>query len=127
MSNGTNFFDDLIEERLADLHTAMPCRVEKYDEATGKADVTPLFKRKFKGQEAQEMPLLTGLPTLKRKRKVSDNPVSYEVYPLDLEHGDIVLVIFAERALDNALTGSPVDPAHSRKHALKDGIVIGLL
>jgi len=127
VSKSTAFFDDLLEERLADLHTAMPCRVERFDEATGKTDVTPLFKRKFRGHAAQEMPLLTGLPTLKRKRKVSDDPVSYEVYPLDLEPGDIVLVIFAERALDNALTGFPVDPVYSRKHALKDGIVIGLL
>ena len=49
-----------------------------------------------------------------------DGPV-YEV-------GDIVLVVFCERAIDEALlAGRPVEPVSSRQHDLSDGIVVGVI
>ena len=97
MSGGIDFFDGLIEERLTNLHTAMPCRVRKFNEANGTADIVPLFMRKFKGKPPQAMPMLINVPVIKRKyRKDGVIEVEDTVY----ESGDIVLVVFVERAMD---------------------------
>lgn len=124
MSEFIKLIEGTIEGRLADLHTAMPCRVERFNESAGTADVLPLFKRKFKGQTAQNMPLLVGLPAVKRKYKSGENIVTEAPF---YEPGDIVLVVFCERAMDRALLGQPVDPLYNRKHSLDDGVIIGLL
>lgn len=119
------FFDDLLSERLAHLHTCMPARVVRFDALAMTADVQPLFMRRFEGRPAEALPLLLGLPVLRRKVDAGglvqvDSPV--------LEPGDIVVVLFAERALDRAMiSDEPADPEHGRRHALEDGIILGLL
>jgi hypothetical protein len=124
VSETINFLDGIIEERLSQLHTVMPCRVERFNESQGTADVVPLFMRKFKNMSAQVMPKQSGLPILKRKIKNGDIVTIESPY---YERGDIVLVVFAERALDRVSTGKIADPQFDRKHGLDDGIIIGYL
>lgn len=113
MSEAIKFLDGLIEERVANIHTCMPCRVERF--YGDSADVQPIFKRKLKNGQEIAYPLLVNVPVLKRKTKPGIEPVIDSPY---YEKGDIVLVVFAERALDGA---------GNRKHDLSDGIIIGLL
>lgn len=111
MSEALKFLDGLIEERINELHTSMPARVERFDEAKCTADVQPLFKRTLKSGQQVPLPLLMGLPTLKFKTKE-------KTYQPFFESGDTVLVVFTERSLDSA---------GSRKHDLSDGVIVGLL
>lgn len=128
MSEAIGFLDGIIDERLAHLHTAMPCRVESYNESEGTCDVVPLFMRKFVNGSAQQLPKLIDLPVMKRKRKtVVDGEVVPVVDEPYYERGDVVLVLFAERALDRVRSGKVADPQYGRKHALEDGIIIGYL
>lgn len=115
MSAGVKFLDGLLLQALADLHTAMPCRVESYDEGNGTANVLPLFKRKFKDSAPEPLPKLVGVQVTKRKYKESG---VVKVENTCYEPGDIVLVVFAERALDGN---------GNRMHSLEDGIIVGLL
>lgn len=126
MSSSLNFFDDMIEERLAQLHTLAPCRVESYNESAGTANVVPLFMRKFRDRAAEAMPPLTAVPVLKRKYRNTPGGSIQTDIPV-YERGDIVLVGFAERALDHVLSGRIADPQFERKHALEDGIILGYL
>lgn len=123
MKEAIKFIDAVIEERLSDLHTCMPCKVVKYDESEGIADIVPLFKRKFKDKPPEPYPLITNVPVMKRKIKTGAVEVDEPFYEKD----DIVLVIFAERALDYVLEGKMADPKYKRKHDLTDAIIIGLL
>jgi hypothetical protein len=125
MSEAIKYLNKMIENRLTDLHTAMPCKVESYNEAEGTAKVIPLFKIKFLGEDvAQERPPLIDVPVIKHRYRISGNLVEYKpVY----QAGDIVLVIFLERAFDMVKNGEIADPIYNRKHALDDSIIIGLL
>lgn len=125
MSDAIRFLDGLLEERLAHLHTCMPARVTRYDAERARADVQPLYMRRDRGAARPvPLPLLTDLPVLRRRILVDEIPV---VETPHYEPGDIVLIAFAERALDRVLGGAMSDPGYSRKHALEDGIVLGLL
>lgn len=115
MSEGVNFMDGFIVEALANIHTAMPCTVESYNSSAGTANVVPIFKRKFKGEAPQLLPKLVDVPVTKRKYKEND---VVKVENTFYEPGDIVLVVFAERALDGI---------GGRMHSLEDGVIVGLL
>ncbi len=119
MSDGISFLEGLIEERLAHLHTAMPARVESFDPVKMRATVQPLFRRKFKGQGAIRMPLLLDVPVAFIRAG------GFVIRP-PFRKGDIVLVVFSERAIDNVIyAGEEADPGINRKHALDDAIVVG--
>ena len=142
MSDGTSFFRGMIEERVAQIHTAMPCRVESFNESDVTADVKPLFKAKYKGKESEERPIIKDVPLIKRKRKrekittttvdgtsdIRQATGDDEIY-IDspyLETGDIVMVVFCERALDG-LNSEPIEPISARKHSLQDAVILGVL
>lgn len=113
-------------EALCNLHTAMPCKVERYNESEGTADVVPLFMRVYADGRKEAYSIVTNVPAVKRKWKDSQGEVRVES-PF-FEAGDVVLVVFAERAIDNAMVSrSPVDPGSSRKHDIDDAIIVGLL
>ena len=125
MSSLLNLTNSLIEERIANLHTCMPCKVLSYNESSGTADVVPLFMRKYIDNPPQKYTPITSVPVLKRKYRDASGAISVE--EVIYEKGDIVVVIFAERAIDNVLSGNIADPKFNRKHDLKDAIIIGLL
>ena len=125
MASADKLFEQIFNEHLNNLHTAMPCEVVEYYPDTLEADLKPLFRRK-KGGEMKDYPMI-------KKAPVSKTVVIYperfgnctgccgcEVHIPEhhekLEPGEIVYVSFAERALDFVGT---------RRHDLTDAVVIG--
>lgn len=113
-----------IEQRLADLHVAMPGVVTKYDVALQVADVKPLLSRAVifdDGDEIQEVyPIIPNVPVVFRR-----GGGYFESMPLAI--GDNVLLIFNERSIDNFFYSSgktETDPVDLRKHDLTDAIAI---
>lgn len=129
MSDPLKCIQKIIENRLTDLHTAMPCKVESFNESAATAKVIPLYKIKFSGDVvATERPPLDHVPVLKQRfRLPTESGTSLTTLPLILEPGDIVLVAFLERAFDMVRNGSIADPVYNRKHALDDPIIIGII
>ncbi len=125
MSSLLKFMNALLEERIAEIHTCMPCRVLSFNEEKGTADVLPLYMRKYIDTPPQEYTPIMAVPVLRRKYKDDNGVVRLE--QVFYEKGDIVVVSFAERALDNVISGKIADPKYSRKHDLKDAIIIGHL
>lgn len=113
----------MIDEALDDVHTCLPARVEKFDSKTLRGEVVPLVKRRFKKEGAPEpLPPILDVPFFMPKA----GPF---VMRWPVKKGDVVLVVFSERALDYILTdGQPQDPQLRRRHALDDAIALpGLL
>jgi hypothetical protein len=110
---------EALDGRLADLHVALPARVERYDPATQLADCQPLIKRPVQGEDAEVVETLPVIPNV---------PVAWPragnwFLSLPLSKGDTVLVVFCERSLDQWLErGGIVDPGDLRTHSL-DGAV----
>lgn len=99
MSEFIKMIDGAIDERIANLHTCMLCRVI----STSPVNIKPIPKRKYKGGKTEDYPLITNVLTLRG---------------MTLEAGDTVVVIFSERALDGV---------GNRKHSLEDAIIIGVI
>jgi len=113
----------IVDNKLDDLHTAIPARVESFDPQTMRASVTLLRKRRVSPDfDPEPMPPILEVPVqfIKGGDFVIRPPV---------KNGDTVLVVFSERALDYLLIdGTPQDPRFKRRHALDDAIAIpGLL
>jgi hypothetical protein len=110
-----------LESRLADVHVALPGRVETYDDSEQTVDVKPLIKRNvidINGNETVEsLPVIRRVPVafLRSSRFFISFP---------MEKGDHVMLIFSERSIDNYMTGdgSEVDPVDLRKHSLSDAV-----
>ncbi|ABR46662.1 hypothetical protein Amet_4347 [Alkaliphilus metalliredigens QYMF] len=91
---------DILEERLADLHTFMLCRVVSI---TPQLTIRPIPKRKYKNGRTEAYPIII-------------NPLKLKNIPL--EKDDVVAVAFSERALDGV---------GSRKHDLTDAVILGVI
>lgn len=111
-----------IEEKLLNLHTAMPCKVISFNGS--EATVQPLFMRIDKEGAKPYAPILS-VPCTKQRFKVNGGlPQLYEpVY----QPGDKVYVVFSERALDNVLSGKIADPQFNRRHSIEDAVIVGLM
>jgi hypothetical protein len=104
---------DLVEKRLVDVHTSMPCKVVSYDEDTGLAVVQPALKRKFAGTGLADLPTISNVPVcFPRMGKAT------LVFPVN--PGDEGELHFAERSIDSWLTGGADQADDLRKHDLSD-------
>ena len=101
MSSADKFFEQIFNEHLTNLNTSMPCEVVEYHSDEHKADIQPKFKRK-KGNEINDYPIIKKAPILEHVG--------------ELETGDEVFVVFAQRALDYV---------GNRRHDLTDAVIIG--
>lgn len=109
---------DAIEGRVAEIHTCMPAIIEKYDADTQTASVSPCLKRVYTSGKIVDLPVITNVPVIFPRGGGA-------VITLDLQKGDIVTLIFAERSIDLWLTsGGKVDPKDFRKHALSDAYAL---
>lgn len=131
MSNATKFFKNLIESALLGVNTCMPCKVLSYDETTRRAKIQPLFMTKTINGEPEPLPVLDNVPVLFQRFKYTDrdngnHTVTQEMIPV-LEKDDVVLVVFAQRALDKVLNGQMAYPEINRRHSLNDGVIVGVL
>lgn len=108
----------LIEQELEELHVALPAKIEEYDPKKLRAKVTLLAKKNLEGEEVIVPPILE-CPV--RVLKAGPFIIRPPYVP-----GDIVQVLFNERALDKILiTGEPESLEYTRRHSLDDAVVIG--
>ena len=125
MSELNRFLRNMLNDELNNLHTSMPCKVERFDEDKGTADVVPLIMK-----NNQKRPLLVEIPVLTWKYKSGEDeegdPIFTELQ-LHLEAGDVVMCIFSERPHENAIKGKFDDPGNEVRHSLGDAVIIGVI
>jgi len=113
-----------MEARLAGINTSIPGVVNKYDSSKNLATVKPTVKRRLVSGEYVALPEIVNVPVL-----FLQGGGASITFPI--EKGDPVLIIFAQRSLDEWLSGDgtgDVEPSTSRKHDISDAIAIpGLL
>lgn len=112
----------LMRQYLSGLHTAIPARIEEYDPQTMRAKVVPLVKERLTADgDPVAWPMIVEVP-------VAYLQTGGIVVRPPYQAGDIVLIVFAERALDKILIdGQPQSPQYTRRHSLDDAIVVGSL
>lgn len=141
MAKDTKFLDAFARQIKLSIHTMAPAKVVKYDENKQRADIQLLFMTVYADGTKEPYRLLEDVPVMFHRFKLNKgrsftatiNGVSQTVqieqdlvYAPFLRAGDIVVVGFAERALDN-LTNRPFDPEYHRTHSVQDAIVLGVL
>lgn len=153
MSNASKYLSGLIEGALVSMNTAMPCKVLSYNSTTCTAKIQPLFMVKEVEKEPVILAPIEDVPVLfQRYRMHNNNPIavttdkgghaqytgsgehvhneltfaeSVEMIP-DLRAGDIVQVIFNQRAIDDAQTGALVYPGTARMFSIHDAVIVGV-
>lgn len=130
------FFDDMIENKLLNLHTAYLAKVLSY--SNGKARIQPLNMIKSYGNSAQKQSPLSDVPVINSARnKLSsktitymnenNEPVSTQIAQLSrLSVGDIVICVCAERDISGAKRGEITTPQIGH-HNMSDSIIVGIL
>lgn len=108
----------VVEQRLENIHTCLPARIEKYDYSVGKADVKPLIKKKFRDGDVVSLPVIPSVPVSWPRTKTA-------VLHFPLVKGDTGIVVFSERSLEIWLSkGGDVLPGDPRKFDLTDAVFI---
>lgn len=117
--------EQLIEQRVAQIHVSLPGRVESFNPDDNTVDVKPLIQRPLILQDgtdlAEALPVITAVP-VRYPRGAGDQFAL--VWPL--AQGDFVQLIFCERSIDLWLSGdgSDTDPVDLRKHDLSDAVAV---
>lgn len=109
-----------------DLRVSMPGRIETYDLSTQKATIQPLFSISYRGNPTvdYDLPIITEVPV---QWPSANNGTSFIHLPL--KSGDLGMIIFTDRALDNYLSAVSDNnekiqskrPNKARYHDLTDG------
>jgi len=105
----------MLNRKLDNLHVAIPARINKYDPQKMRAEITLLVKNR----DGEVIP------------PILEVPVKHEKFgPFILrpgyKKGDVVQVLFNERALDKLLiTGKPEDTVFRRRFSYDDAVIIG--
>jgi hypothetical protein len=85
-----------IEDRLADVHTMLPGRIDSYDPATQKADVEPLIARLQKtvdGELKEDIPIIPGVPVVFPRTR------AYKL-TMPVQEGDRCMLVFCEASTE---------------------------
>ena len=107
-----------INSRLASLNTAMPAIVDKFDSEKKTCDVAPIFKKRYKNGDVTAMPVIQNIPVVFLQTINS-------IVSLPIKRGDIVLLVFCQRSMDEWKTkGGVLEPVDKRKHDLNDAVAI---
>lgn len=118
MSDFNDVLREAIDARISEVHVALPARVESYDPATQKASVTPLLKKKLRSGAEFSLGVIDGVPVIMPRSSLGS-------LTFPISRGDTVLLVFAERAIDNWLSlGGEQPPGDPRKYDLSDAIAI---
>lgn len=105
--------------RELEIHTSLPCRVEKIDTATQTVDVKPLIKRRAINPDGTEID--ESIPVIPRVPLAWPRAGKFFVtWPI--KPGDLVEVVISESSRDNfqAGDGAEVDPDDFRRFDLSD-------
>jgi hypothetical protein len=107
-----------VENRVSQVHTSIPGRVESYDASKRKASIKPLVKRRYRDGRVDDMPVVVNVPVV-----FPEGGGARITFPVS--RGDTGLLVFAERSIDVWLSrGGDVDPNDFRKHDISDGVFI---
>ncbi|MCF8020859.1 MAG: hypothetical protein K9L62_15885 [Vallitaleaceae bacterium] len=107
----------LIEDRINKIHTALPAKIKSYNAKTMYAEVILLNKKELEGEQVQ-IPPIVEVPVAHL------NAGGFVIRP-PYKKGDIVQVVFNERALDKLLiTGKSEEVKLTRKFSYDDAVVI---
>lgn len=85
-----------IEDRLGDVHTMLPGRIDAYDPATQKADVEPLIRRLQRtvdGELKEDLPIIPGVPV------VFPRAGAYKI-TMPVSEGDRCMLVFCESSTE---------------------------
>lgn len=110
-----------IDNRLEDLHVALPGKVESYDKSKQVADIKPLIQRNFVTSEGTDV--VEALPVIPQVPVVFPRAGDFFI-SLPIKPGDLVTLLFCERSIDKYTQGNgeDTDPVDLRKHALIDAV-----
>lgn len=134
--NDLSVFDEAIEQKLLNLHTAFIAKIVAVK--GGKADVQPLNLIKQYGQPAKQQAIVENVPILKTVYKIElfefegsggNHPTHKHgghVRLIPVMAGDIVLCVCADRDITATQNGTMALPPVGR-HEIKDAVVVGLL
>lgn len=111
-----------VDARVADIHTALPAQVVSYDASKQTVDVQPLLQRVYRDDDGTEksesFPQIPNVP-------VAFPRAGGYALTFPVAAGDTVLLVFAERALDQwRARDKEVDPGDLRMHDLSDAVAI---
>lgn len=107
-----------IRRHLGEIHTCLPARVESYDHKKQRASVQPQIKKKYRDGLVDDMPVIVDVPVIWPRS--SNASLTFPV-----NKGDYVMLVFAERAIENFLTlGGLQEPGDRRKFDLTDAIAV---
>lgn len=114
-----NFFYKLSNGIINGINNCMLGKIDNFNSKTMKADIMPLVKKRYENGEVENVSLLIEVP-------VSAMKAGPFVIRPPYRKGDIVLVVFADSDIENALLSGDVSkPNSTRKHSLDDAIVVG--
>lgn len=120
----TETLEAAVDEAIGDIYSMLPGKIELYDPILQKANVKPLIKRRFVGQDGNEdadvLPVLMDVPILFPR-----GGGYFLTFPL--VPGDNVTLLFADRSIDDFLYGDGVidtDPKDLRKYDITDAVAI---
>ena len=129
MSEPSKIINGMIEQKLLSLHTAYFAEVLKTDGKTAK--IQPLNMFREKGEEAQKQAVLT-VPILQNVKKLSTQTVNINGNTVtlpkvgDIEKGDIVYCLCAERDITETKNGKCALPAIGH-HRISDSVIVGVM
>lgn len=116
-----------MDQRLADVHTALPGRIESYNADEQKADIKPLLKRPLVDENGDDipseiLPIIPNVPIRFPRGGGGGSGGFFISWPL--VRGDFVELHFHERSIDQwkSSQGQDTDPVDLRMHDLSDAV-----
>lgn len=125
MSELNRLIEEFFHDQRERTHTALLCRIEKYDPVSMTADLKPLVKEHYDvtGQSEYEH---TELEEIKNASVACLRAGERHLIRPPYKVGDTVLAVCSERSIDNVIeTGEVSEQVGSRRHSLQDALVIG--
>lgn len=110
-----------INHQLTEFHVCMPGKIEAYNPLDGTATVKPTLSRRFRGAEdVTEYPVISKVPVI--QPRVAKARINFPIEP-----GDLCLIVFADRNIENWLQSDGARPKavnDIRQHDLSDAFAI---
>ncbi len=134
MSTSSNVLNDLIEQKLLNLHTAFFAKVLSVnggDNDARTAKIQPLNMIKATGKTAKKQAVMT-VPVLKNVQKFAErtltvNGTKFTITEANgIEEGDIVFCLCGEREITDTKKGKFSVPTAGH-HRMSDAVVIGVI
>lgn len=115
MDSANEFFGGLVSGISEQINGAMVGRIERFNASEMKADVLPLINN----TDGSQPSLLIEVPVTMLRAG------GFVIRP-PYQKGDIVLIVFVDRGMDNfLLSGKSSMPSGTRKHSLDDAVIVG--